>query len=82
MAQKIKSDEIINIGANIRILREKQDINQTEMARRMVAYGLKMSRDKFAKIENGSLHISGSELEGIRDVLHTTYDELLMHTKQ
>jgi len=29
------------------------------------------------KIERGHQHIQASQLKGIRDALHTTYDELL-----
>jgi transcriptional regulator with XRE-family HTH domain len=39
--------------------------------------GLSMTRETLVKIERGIQHIQASQLRGIRDVLQTTYDELL-----
>ena len=36
-----------------------------------------MTRESLVKIERGIQHIQATQLRGIRDVLHTTYDELL-----
>ena len=36
-----------------------------------------MTREALVKIERGIQHIQLSQLKGIRDVLQTTYDELL-----
>ncbi|MCL1882502.1 MAG: hypothetical protein FWF81_01940 [Defluviitaleaceae bacterium] len=39
--------------------------------------GDRVTREAFVKIERGIQHIQASQLRGIRDILHTTYDELL-----
>jgi transcriptional regulator with XRE-family HTH domain len=39
--------------------------------------GTSMTRETLVKIERGIQHISASQLKGIRDVLETSYDELL-----
>ena len=36
-----------------------------------------MTRETLVKIERGIQHIQASQLRGIRDVLKTTYDEML-----
>ena len=58
-SQKIKQDDKIHIGANIREVRLSRKMGQTELAGR------------------GTQHIQASQLRAIRDVLQTTYDELL-----
>ena len=73
--QKIKQD--IPIGANIRAIRTAQGIRQTELVRLLQLGGVEMTRETLVKIERGTQHIRASQLRGIRDVLHTTYDALL-----
>ncbi len=38
--------------------------------------GINMTRETLVKIERGVRHIEATQLRGIRDALHTTYDEL------
>lgn len=74
--QKIKQDEI-NIGKNIRTLRLEKGIGQTELVRLLQLQGVSMTRETLVKIERGTQHIQAIQLRGIKDVLGTTYDELL-----
>ena len=74
--QKIKQDQI-KIGANIRRVRLSRGLGQTDLVRELDLLGVKMTRETLVKIERGIQHISASQLCGIRDALHTTYDELL-----
>ena len=76
MEQKIKQDEIF-IGANIRRIRRGKKIGQTELVRLLQLEGIDMTRETLVKIERGTQHIRASQLKGIRDALHTTYEELL-----
>ena len=73
--QKIKQD--ISIGANIRKIHARQKIGQTELVRLLQLEGVEMTRETLVKIERGTQHIRASQLRGIRDALHTTYDALL-----
>ena len=73
--QKIKQD--IRIGDNIRKIRQQQEIGQTELVRLLQLDGVEMTRETLVKIERGTQHIRASQLRGIRDALHTTYDALL-----
>ena len=74
--QKIKQDAIL-IGANIRRIRMERKLGQSELARRLQLAGVEMTRETLVKIERGIQHITATQLRGIRDVLETTYDELL-----
>lgn len=76
MEQKVKQDTI-HIGANIRRIRLSQGIGQTELVRLLQLDGVEMTRETLVKIERGTQHLQAAQLRGIRDALHTTYDELL-----
>ncbi len=75
--QKLKSDEQVNIGQNIRKIRLERDLGQTELVKLMQLEGVHITRETLVKIERGIQHIYISQLKAIRDVLKTTYDELL-----
>ncbi len=77
MEQKIKQDENIHIGHNIREIRKARGIGQTELVRMLDLADVPMTRETLVKIEREIQHIQASQLRAIRDALQTTYDELL-----
>lgn len=76
MEQKIKQFEN-SIGSNIRRIRLATGIGQTELVRLLQLRNVNMTRETLVKIERGIQHITITQLQGIRDCLNTTYDELL-----
>ena len=76
MEQKIKQDKI-QIGKNIRRIRKQNKLKQTDMVVRLQLMGMDMPREALVKIERGIQHIYASQLKAIKEVLGTTYDELL-----
>ena len=64
--QKIKQDEI-HIGRNIRDIRLKKKIGQTELIRQLQLSNVEMTRETLVKIERGIQHIYATQLRGIRD---------------
>lgn len=76
MEQKIKQDKI-QIGKNIRRIRKRNKLKQTDMVVRLQLMGMDMTREALVKIERGIQHIYASQLKAIKEVLGTTYDELL-----
>ena len=77
LEQKIKQDVSIHIGENIRSIRNARDIGQTQLVIQLQLMGINMTRETLVKIERGIQHLQATQLRGIRDVLQTTYDELL-----
>ncbi len=77
MEQKIKQRKDGNIGKNIRELRIKKGIGQTELVRLLNLQGILITRECLVKIERGIQHIQVEQLKAIKEQLHTTYDELL-----
>ena len=80
MGQKIKQDDVIMIGKNIRDIRVEKRITQEEVAERLLVYGIKISRGTYSKIEMGIRNIEASSLEAIKNILDTTYERLFEHT--
>ncbi len=74
--QKIKQD-IIHIGGNIRRIRKQRKIKQVDMVKKMQLEGINITRESFVKIERGIQHIYASQLKAIKEILNTSYDELL-----
>lgn len=77
MEQKIKQDAFIPIGKNIRRVRKARKIGQTELVRQLQLLGIDMTRETLVKIERGIQHIQARQLYAIKEVLQTTYDDLL-----
>jgi len=75
--QKIKQDNEIRIGVNIRTVRKAQGVGQTELVGRLQVMGIAMTRETLVKIERGIQHIQASQLRAIRDALQTSYDDLI-----
>lgn len=81
MEQKIKQDEIF-IGQNIRRIRKEKGMRQTELVALIQLENVPLTREALVKIERGIQHIQASQLRAIRNVLGTTYDELLKLKRQ
>lgn len=75
MEQKIKQDK--RIGDNIRRIRQQCGLGQTDLVRILQIAGCDMTRECLVKIERCTQHIQASQLQAIRDALHTTYEALL-----
>lgn len=75
--QKIKQDREGSIGKNIRDIRLQKGIGQTELVRKVQLIGVPLTRETLVKIERGIQHIQLIQLRAIKDILETTYDELL-----
>ena len=73
---EIKQDEIF-IGKNIRRIRKEKGIRQTEMVALLQLENVMITREALVKIERGIQHIQATQLRAIKNVLETTYDELL-----
>ena len=74
--QKIKQDLIL-IGANIKRIRKAKKIKQVDMVREMQLRDIDITRESLVKIERGIQHIYATQLKAIKEILDTSYDELL-----
>lgn len=74
---KIKHDKQNTIGNNIRRVRKECGIGQTELVRELQLIDVDITRETLVKIERGIQHIQLEQLRGIKNILGTTYEELL-----
>ena len=81
LGQRIRQDEKISIGANIRRIRKERNIGQKEMAEQLQLRKIPISRETYVKLERGIRNIGASELKAIKEILETTYEELLQETE-
>ena len=66
------------VGGNIRKIRESKNITQEQFAAKLQLMVCDITRSAVAKIEVGQRHIYIDELKLIKDILETTYDELIV----
>ena len=76
-AQDLTFTDEIFIGKNIRRIRKEKGIRQTEMVALLQLENVMITREALVKIERGIQHIQATQLRAIKNVLETTYDELL-----
>ena len=74
--QKIKQDTIC-IGMNIQRIRRQKNIKQIDVVRKMQLLGMDITRESMGKIERGVQHVYASQLKAIKEILDTSYEELL-----
>lgn len=75
MDQKIKQD--LRIGENIRRIRKKRNLGQTDLVRLLQIDGCDMTRECLVKIERCTQHIQATQLRAIKKALNTSYDALI-----
>ncbi len=64
------------VGYNIRYLREKANFTQDYVATQLQLRGCDITRSAVAKIEVGQRHLYADEIILLKDILHTSYDEI------
>lgn len=82
LGQRIRQDEKINIGKNIRRIRKEKKISQKEMAEKMQLRRIPITRETYVKLERGIRNVGASELKAIKEILDTSYDQLLAETEE
>ena len=82
LGQRIRQDEKINIGKNIRRIRKEKKISQKEMAEKMQLHRIPITRETYVKLERGIRNIGASELKAIKEILGTSYEQLLAETEE
>jgi transcriptional regulator with XRE-family HTH domain len=72
MEQKIRRDR--NMGDNLRILRNKQDLSQEKLCAKLQRLGCDIGRTTYAKYESGELNIRASVIIALRKIYNCSYD--------
>lgn len=75
---KIKSDNAISLGSNIKKLRLKNSYSQAYMVREMQLLGCNTTKQNYSKYEKDLAHIHASELVAIAKILGVNIDALFI----
>ena len=73
MEQKIRCD--LNVGRNLRRLREQADISQEKLCVKLQCRGCDISRSTYAKYEMGELNIRASVIVELKKIYKCSYDD-------
>lgn len=65
------------VGENIKRLRIKANMTQDMVAAKLQLMGCDITRSAVAKIEVGQRHLYPDEIMLLKDILNTSYDEIL-----
>ena len=64
------------IGKNIRVLRERADLTQEQVAAKLQIRGCDVTRSAVAKIEVGQRHLYPDEIILLKEILRASYEEI------
>ncbi len=65
------------VGNNIRNLREKANLTQEQLSAKLQINGCDITRSALAKIEVGQRHLYPDEIILLKEILNTSFDEIL-----
>lgn len=69
----------INIGKNIKTLREKSNLTQTEILAKLQLMGIQISVYSLSKIENGRQNPTVSLLSALTEILDCDFNAFFQH---
>ena len=73
MEQKIRRD--LNLGTNLRRLRDDLGISQEKLCVELQRMGCDIGRTTYAKYESGELNIRASVIIALKKIYNCSYDE-------
>ena len=73
MEQKIRRD--LNLGDNLRRLRDKSGISQEKLCAELQRRGCDIGRSTYAKYEAGELNIKASVIVELKKIYNCSYDD-------
>jgi len=78
---RIKNDEHIEIGTNIKRIRIQKKVKGSDLIREVNLRGVDLNTFSLSKIEANSQHIKASQFKAVAEVLGCDPMELLQETK-
>lgn len=72
---KIRSDARINVGANIKRIRERQGVRAYDLIRELQLQGLNINKQRYYKLEHDLANVFASELVIMAEYLNVDISE-------
>lgn len=77
--QKLRQD--INLGNNLRNLRNKAGFTQEQVAAKLQLLGSQTNRSTYSRYETGELNIRISDLIFLKEILHCSFEQIFDFSK-
>ncbi|MCD7947696.1 MAG: helix-turn-helix domain-containing protein [Oscillospiraceae bacterium] len=74
--QKLRQD--VNMGKNLRILRMKAQLTQSQVAAKLQVSGSDITRSVYSRYETGELNIKASDLIRLKKIFYCQYDDFFV----
>ena len=71
----------INLGANLKRIRNSKGLTQEEVCAKLSVMGRPMMQNNYAQIESGKRNIFLSDLIALKEIFGVSYDELFKDLK-
>ena len=71
----------INLGANLKRIRNSKGLTQEEVCAKLSLMGRPMMQNNYAQIESGKRNIFLSDLLALKEIFGVSYDELFKDLK-
>lgn len=76
MVQKLKQNNDISIGGNLRKLRKDANLTQEQVAIQLQLRNIFTTRSTYSQMESGTCNIKISELIALSEIFHTDYNTI------
>lgn len=69
------------IGKRLKLLRNKANLSQRDLARELQLIGMDMDKNVITRIETDKRYVTDFELQAIKQIFHVSYDYLIDGTE-
>lgn len=77
MSTKLKNDNTVLIGSNMRRIRLGKGMKQIELVKLLQLRGFNVCKETIVKLEHNRQHFDAGLFKAVAEILDTTYEELL-----
>lgn len=77
MKQRIANNGKNLIGERLKLLRNRDNISQRDLARKLQLIGIDMDKNVITRIETNKRYVTDFELQAIKQIFDVSYDYLI-----
>ena len=77
MKQRIGNNGKNLIGERLKLLRNRDNISQRDLARKLQLIGIDMDKNVITRIETNKRYVTDFELQAIKQIFDVSYDYLI-----
>ena len=77
MKQRINADGKNLIGERLKVLRNKENLSQRDLARQLQLIGIDMDKNVITRIETNQRYVNDFEIQALKQIFDVSYDYLI-----